>query len=106
MEPFSLQNVNILEYPKSWFENPMCAKNAMKVNFMIYLYAIAKDILQWEPISNLKQPSNEKKIHVLACNDVIIRNKILTRALRFSLMINHKIVDKEIIGDGIVLSSP
>src|SRR3989338_7956720 len=62
MEPFSLQNVNILEYPKSWFENPMCAKNAMKVNFMIYLYAIAKDILQWEPISNLKQPSKEKII--------------------------------------------
>ena len=47
-----------------------------------------------------------KSFRTLACNDVILRNKTLTRALRFSVIINKKKVDGEIIGDGVVISSP
>ena len=49
---------------------------------------------------------NRKHTKSLACNDVMIRNKILTHALRFSLIINKRLVYKEIIGDGLVISSP
>lgn len=55
--------------------------------------------------ANVKRKKG-KMIKGIACNDVILRNKILTRALRFSVKVDSKIVDAEIIGDGIVVSSP
>ncbi|MBS3176705.1 NAD(+)/NADH kinase [Candidatus Woesearchaeota archaeon] len=49
---------------------------------------------------------NGKRIKVFACNDIIFRNKLLTRAIRFSVIINKKMIDGEIIGDGIVVATP
>ena len=46
---------------------------------------------------------NGKNLKAIACNDVILRNKVLTTALRFSVFINKKRVYKEVIGDGLVV---
>lgn len=42
----------------------------------------------------------------LAVNDIVIRNRNPTHAIRFVLEINGKQVNGEIIGDGIVVSTP
>jgi NAD+ kinase len=41
-----------------------------------------------------------------AANDVIIRNRLLTHAIRFTLTIDGKPVGKEFIGDGLVVATP
>ncbi len=43
---------------------------------------------------------------MLCTNDFSIRNKFPTSALRLSLKINKKRIDKTIIGDGLVVSTP
>lgn len=48
-----------------------------------------------------------KKSHKLLCvNDFVIRNKLPLYALRFELWLNKKKVGHEMIGDGIVVSTP
>jgi NAD+ kinase len=50
---------------------------------------------------------NSKKTRFLGINDIIIRNRELTQAIRFDIYIDDKkLVDDEIIGDGIVVSTP
>ena len=45
------------------------------------------------------------KHKLLAVNDVIIRNKDVTQALRFTLTVNGKQIDDEFLGDGIVVAT-
>ncbi len=47
-----------------------------------------------------------KKKRYTAANDMVVRNLYPIHAIRFLLKINNKIIGKEIIGDGIVVSSP
>ena len=47
-----------------------------------------------------------KKVRLTAVNDISIRNKLMNRALRFSVNINGKEVQESIIGDGVVLATP
>lgn len=44
--------------------------------------------------------------NLIATNDVVIRNKEPTHAVRFTLAINGKQMNKEFIGDGIVIATP
>ncbi len=42
----------------------------------------------------------------IAINDCMIRNKNLVEAIRFNLEINNKVLNKNFIGDGIVVATP
>lgn len=45
--------------------------------------------------------------HALSCaNDFILRNKRLTQAIRFSLAVDQRQIDDEMIGDGLVIATP
>lgn len=61
-------------------------------------YKIEKD---WKLIAKL--PSGET---FFAVNEFVMRNEKPTHAFRFDLQVNEKIVEKELIGDGFVISTP
>lgn len=52
----------------------------------------------------LEATANNRKL--IGVNDMIIRNKKQNCALRFSLEVNNKIKYKEVVGDGVVFSTP
>lgn len=41
-----------------------------------------------------------------AINDIVVRNKLQTEAIRFSVYVNNKEIYKELIGDGIIAATP
>ena len=43
---------------------------------------------------------------LIGVNDVVLRNSLPTEALRFSLLIDGKTIAEEVIGDGLVISTP
>jgi len=53
-----------------------------------------------------KLDANIGKRKINAVNDIIIRNKDLRRALRFTMNIPGKIKNEEIVGDGLVIATP
>jgi len=89
-------------------ESQVCEKcNEGTLNELLIRYR--KGFFKIKEYFKLESVVKRKKgasFRVIAANDVILRNKVLTRALRFSVSINNKIVDSEVIGDGIVFSSP
>lgn len=54
----------------------------------------------------MKLQAKVKKQDFLAVNDIVMRNRDQTRALRFSFDINGKCLCHEIIGDGVVIATP
>ena len=55
---------------------------------------------------NLKLDAIVKGRKFTCTNDFIIRNKLQTRAIRFRVRINEKDVNRVLIGDGVVISTP
>lgn len=55
---------------------------------------------------NMKLHTEFKGGKKLAVNDFVIRNKTPTHAIRFLLSVNGKQLDGELIGDGVVVSTP
>ncbi|RJQ28840.1 hypothetical protein C4565_03120 [Candidatus Parcubacteria bacterium] len=47
-----------------------------------------------------------KSRELVALNDIVVHNKNPRHAIRYTLFINNKQINKEIIGDGIVVSTP
>ena len=43
---------------------------------------------------------------LLAVNDIVIRNKYQYEAIRFNLKINNKLIEDNLIGDGVIISTP
>ena len=58
------------------------------------------------PKLNANVNAKKKKHSILAFNDIIIRNKKINQALRFSVYINNKLKYNELIGDGVVVATP
>lgn len=48
----------------------------------------------------------DKTEKITCTNDVVIRNKLPTYAIRFSIEVNDKLIYDEVIGDGVVVSTP
>ena len=44
--------------------------------------------------------------NLISVNDVVIRNSLPTQAIRFKVKINDKEIEKEFIGDGLVIATP
>lgn len=49
--------------------------------------------------------SGHKRL-LIAVNDIVLRNRLVTRAIRFQVEVDSKPVNGEVIGDGIVASTP
>ena len=56
-----------------------------------------------ENLTKLEAELNGNKL--IAVNDIVIRNYLPIYALRFSLEVNNKIVEQELIGDGLIIST-
>jgi len=50
--------------------------------------------------------NSKKKLSLIGVNDIVIRNLLPTEAIRFEYKINNKTYSKEILGDGVVISTP
>ena len=56
-----------------------------------------------------ERPALEALVHHIkyrAANDVIIRNRLLTHAIRFTIEVDEKPLGREFIGDGLVVATP
>lgn len=60
---------------------------------------------EFEILEQIKLECNFKNKKLLAVNDIVIRNKNQYEAIRFNLKINNKLIERNLIGDGIVVST-
>ncbi len=55
---------------------------------------------------NLKLEALVNDTRLIATNDIVLRNKKQTCALRFSVAVNGRLIAREVIGDGVVIATP
>lgn len=55
---------------------------------------------------SMKLEASFKNKRVVAVNDIVIRNKNPNQAIRFDVMIDNKTIQKEVIGDGLIIATP
>lgn len=90
--------------PKIILKGSLVCKKASPFSNEVVLEKIKNDQFRIEPMEKLFVSSKEKEL--VALNDIVIHNKNPRHAIRYILSVNNKQIGKEIIGDGVVVSTP
>ena len=90
--------------PKILIRESKICKNCHDLSLHTMLRLIKNKAYTIKEHPKLTAKIGEKRL--IATNDIVLRNKLQTSALRFSLAINGNILFPELIGDGLVIATP
>ena len=90
--------------PKALFRYSKTCKKCHNLPIDHALELIKKK--KYRIIHHTKIEAKINSTRLLGTNDIVIRNAMPTHAVRFTLSVNGKKINKEIIGDGIVAATP
>jgi len=84
-------------------DSNICKKCHVNTLFEIEDKLVSNDFVIKEYMK-LEAKIGKKKL--ICANDFVMRNKVLTQAIRFEIFVDGKRLNKEMIGDGLVISTP
>jgi len=92
------------EIPKIILKGSLICKKASSYVNEVVLEKVINNQYRIEKVEKILVQSRGKKL--IALNDIVVHNKNPRHAIRYTLSIDGKKINKEIIGDGIVVATP
>jgi len=92
--------------PKILIRESHTCRKCEDASVMAILDRLKKGDFRIEEHSKLEARISGRKRVLLASNDIVIRNRLVTRAIRFNVSVDRKPIGDTIIGDGIIASTP